>query len=62
MAEAVKDALDQAAGLPGSDDLDETDADLIAESLLNLEEDSAGEQEPEPDSEDLTADIPEDDT
>jgi DNA-directed RNA polymerase omega subunit len=61
MAEAVKDALDQAAGLPGSDDLDETDADLIAESLLNLEEDSAGEQEPEPDSEDLTAEISEED-
>ena len=35
MADAVKDALDQAAGL-AADDLDETDADLIAESLLNL--------------------------
>ncbi len=33
MADAVKDALDHAAGL-GGDDLDESDAGLIAESLL----------------------------
>lgn len=41
MADAVKDALDQAAGL--GDDLDETDADLIAESLLTLSDDQAPE-------------------
>jgi len=38
MAEAVKDALDLAAGLTGSDDLDSSDAELIAESLLSLDE------------------------
>ena len=42
MADAVKDALDQAAGL--GDDLDETDADLIAESLLTLSDDHESEQ------------------
>jgi DNA-directed RNA polymerase subunit omega len=45
MAEAVKDALDQAAGLGGSDDLDETDADLIAESILTLEDESTDQLE-----------------
>jgi DNA-directed RNA polymerase subunit omega len=34
MADAVKDALDQAAGL--GDDLDESDAGLIAESIMSL--------------------------
>lgn len=34
MADAVKDALDQAAGL--GDDLDETDAGLISESIMTL--------------------------
>jgi DNA-directed RNA polymerase subunit omega len=43
MAEAVKDALDQATGMAGSEDLDDTDADLIAESLLKLDEDFPGE-------------------
>jgi DNA-directed RNA polymerase subunit omega len=42
MAEAVKDALDQATGLAG-EDLDDTDADLIAESLLKLDEDFPAE-------------------
>lgn len=37
MADAVKDALDQAAGLMDDDDLDETDAQLIAESLVTIE-------------------------
>jgi DNA-directed RNA polymerase subunit omega len=38
MADAVKDALDQAAGLMEDDDLDESDAQLISESLMNLED------------------------
>lgn len=37
LADAVKEALDQAVGL-GNDDLDETDAGLIAESLVMLSE------------------------
>jgi DNA-directed RNA polymerase subunit omega len=39
MADAVKDALNQAAGLAGSEDLDETDASLIAESIMTLDGD-----------------------
>jgi DNA-directed RNA polymerase subunit omega len=37
MADAVKDALDLAAGLMEDDDLDESDAQLISESLMNLD-------------------------
>jgi DNA-directed RNA polymerase subunit omega len=55
MAEAVKDALDQAAGLSGADDLDESDADLIAESLLKLEDEFTAEGAPETIDEDNTA-------
>ncbi len=40
MADAVKDALDQAVGLAATDDLDETDAELIAESILTLDDDA----------------------
>jgi len=39
MADAVKDALNQAAGLAGAEDLDSTDADLISEQILTLKDD-----------------------
>ena len=39
MADAVKDALDQAADIAtGDDDLDASDARIISDNLLNLEE------------------------
>jgi DNA-directed RNA polymerase subunit omega len=40
MADAVKDALDLAVGLTETDDLDDTDASLIAESIMNLDEET----------------------
>ncbi len=45
MADAVKDALNEAAGLAGSDDLDESDANLIAESIMNLDENEAAPED-----------------
>ncbi|MEA4889687.1 MAG: DNA-directed RNA polymerase subunit omega [Clostridiaceae bacterium] len=48
MADAVKDALDHAAGL-GGDDLDESDAGLIAESLMKNPE-SLDAEESAPDA------------
>ena len=39
MADAVKDALNQAAGLAGAEDLDSSDADLISEQVLTLKDD-----------------------
>lgn len=41
MADAVKDALDQAAGL--GDDLDESDAGLISESIMTLADEADGD-------------------
>jgi DNA-directed RNA polymerase subunit omega len=55
MAEAVKDALDQAAGLSDAEDLDESDAELIAESLLKLDDEFTAEGAPEMTDEDNTA-------
>jgi DNA-directed RNA polymerase subunit omega len=41
MADAVKDALDMAAGIADTDDLDETDAALIADSIIDLDSEDA---------------------
>lgn len=51
MADAVKEALDQAVGI-AAEDLDETDIALISEALLNLDD------EVEPDEAELETDTP----
>lgn len=51
MADAVKEALDQAVGI-AAEDLDETDIALISEALLNLDD------EVEPDDAEIETDTP----
>lgn len=62
MADAVKDALDQASGLMGDDEMDESDVRIISENLINLDEseDELSSDEVSADTEDNSFDDDED--